>query len=152
MDIFYFSQTRQRAFYLALLSVALVGCGGSTERQETQSGRLRTVVTLYGMERTVQGRPPASAEDFKKFITERGKASLERSGVASADELLTSDRDGQPYVVIYGKPPTGMNQDVVAFEQTGVDGIRLVGFGLGYVEEVDEAKFKTYVPNLPAAK
>lgn len=140
------------AFFLALVFGTVSGCGGPTKPPETQSGRMQAVVSLYGMARTVQGRAPADQERFKSFIVEKGAKTLERVKVTSADELLTSERDGQPFVVIYGKPPAGINPDVLVFEQTGVDGKRQVGFGMGHVQEVDEAKFKELVPSMPAAK
>lgn len=144
-------RTWRSACSLAILAGVLSGCGGSAKQQEAQKGRMQAVVSMYGMARTLQGRVPASEEQFKAFIAEKGANTMNRVGVANADELLVSDRDNQPYVVIYGKPPAGMNQDVVAFEKTGVDGTRLVGFGVGYVQEADEAKFKELVPNTPTA-
>lgn len=140
------------AVCIAVLAGGVGGCGGPAKPPETQSGRMQAVVSLYGMARTVQGRAPADEERFKSFIAEKGAKTLERVKVTSADELLTSERDGQPFMVIYGKPPTGVNPDVIAFEQTGVDGKRQVGFGMGHVQEVDEAKFKELVPNIPVAK
>ena len=143
--------TWRSTFCLAIAAGILSGCGGSARQGEAQKGRMQAVVSMYGMARTLQGRGPASEEQFKAFIAEKGAKTMERVGVANADELLVSDRDNQPYVVIYGKPPAGMNPDVVAFERNGVEGIRLVGLGIGYVQEADQAKFKELVPNPPTA-
>ena len=64
----------------------------------------------------------------------------EQMKVGSFDELFVSERDGQPLVVVYGSPPK--DSDVVVYEQTGVNGKRLVGHRIGMVEEVDEAQYK----------
>lgn len=63
------------------------------------------------------------------------------------DELLVSPSDGQPFVVRYGKAAAPLvSRGVIAYEQTGKDGKRFVGYRLGYVEAVDEEKFRTVVP------
>ena len=60
--------------------------------------------------------------------------------VDSFDELFVSDRDGKPLVVVYGSRLK--DSDVLIYEQTGVNGKRLVGHRIGMVEEVDEAEYK----------
>lgn len=39
--------------------------------------------------------------------------------------------------------------EVIAWEQTGADGRRMIGNSLGAVEEVDEATFQQRVPQQP---
>ncbi|HEX6961513.1 MAG TPA: hypothetical protein VF175_06575 [Lacipirellula sp.] len=97
------------------------------------------------------GRPPADEAQFKSFISQNG-AILERMGVASADDLFVSERDSQPFVVIYGKHPQGMATTVVAYESQGVDGKRLIGHSTRMIEEVDEARFRELVPVAAEAK
>jgi hypothetical protein len=67
------------------------------------------------------------------------------------DDLFVSPHDGERYVVLYGPAPKTGDASVVAYEKTGVDGKRQVGFLLGNIQEVDEAEFKKLVPNPPAA-
>jgi hypothetical protein len=92
------------------------------------------------------GRLPANEKEFKRFIVEKGTHLLERAGVASVDELFISERDGQPFVVIYGKYPPGMASKIVAYEQDGVVGKRQVGYSAGAVELIDEMYFRELVP------
>jgi hypothetical protein len=138
------------ALILLAAAVGLPGCSAGPAATGSDVPRLRMVVSLYNMARTTTGRVPANEAEFKAFIADKGGPVIERAGVASAEELLVSERDGQPFVVVYGAPPKGMHNDVVAYEQQGVDGKRQVGFGLGMVETVDDAKFNELVPNPPA--
>ena len=149
------ASSRRTVSLSALLIVAAVGglsgCGGGgTAASGSHVPRLRMLVSLHTMARTTTGRPPASEEDFKKFVAANGAPVVARAGVASADELFVSERDGQPFVIVYGARPKGMHSDVVAYEQQGVDGKRQVGFGVGMVETVDDARFNELVPNPPA--
>jgi hypothetical protein len=140
------------AFVIALLFGAgsLAGCGKSGAPEGGERPRLRTVISLYNMSRSDAGRPPANEEEFKAFITSKGAAAVERLEVKSADEILISERDGKPFVVMYGKPQKGMDPDIIAYEQEGVDGKRQLGRGTGLVELVDEARLRELVPSPPA--
>lgn len=88
-----------------------------------------------------RGRPPKNEKSFRKFIDAQPAAFLESFGASSADDLLVSPRDGEPYVVAYGRPAK-----IIAYEKTGVDGMRYVSDDLGIVKEVDEATFAELVP------
>jgi hypothetical protein len=108
------------------------------------------VISLYNMSRSDTGRPPANEEEFRAFISSKGAAAVERLELKSADEILISERDGKPFVVVYGRPQKGMDPDIIAYEQEGVDGKRQVGRGTGLVELVDDAQFRELVPIPPA--
>ena len=92
-----------------------------------------------------QGRAPTNEQEFKTFISQNGGPMLEQAGVASVDELFVSERDGQPFVVLY-KPSTAVQSDVIAHEGAGVNGKRLVAHSMGAIEEVDETRFRELVP------
>ena len=133
-----------KQYYWAYISVLLLsGCGRgqaeSARKQETS--HLRSVVGLYNFATSTLGHRPGSEAEFKSFINTNAKPMIESLQLASLDELFISERDGQPLVVIYGKPPAGMTGDLVAYEQTGVSGKRSVGYALGMIEEVDEQRF-----------
>jgi hypothetical protein len=138
-----------------LLLVTLAGCGapGSSQASDIQNSHLRWLLRLR-TQAISKGQMPKDEESFKRYVNNLDAATLERikaaSGVASVDELFLSERDGQPYVIFYGRRPPGVSADLVGYEQTGVDGKRYVGFGLGVVEEVDETRFNELVP--PAAR
>ena len=47
---------------------------------------------------------------------------------------------------LFATPAKGASRDVIAYEQTGVGGNRLVGYSLGMTQEVDEQQFTQLVP------
>jgi hypothetical protein len=126
-----------------------VGCA-SREEAAQEVSTLKPLVILYGQYvGQHRGQPPASEAEFKKFVESQGADTLRSFGVADADDLWVSPRDGQPYVVLYGPvagPPGPGGQPVVAYESVGVGGKRYVASSLGAVEEVDEARFRELVP------
>ena len=142
----------ERAICVALMLILLAGCGGSQSSGSTgESRHVRLLVGLYKMAARERGRPLTNDQDFKDYVNSRGPEWFKEVGVSDVDELFTSERDGQPIVVVYGERPAGMAKDVIAYEQTGVDGKRMVGFDLGNVEEVDETRFRELVPASAAA-
>jgi hypothetical protein len=139
----------RRALLAVVLLATTVGCGESKKQAVTkETSHLRMLTNLYARSMREVGRPPANEQEFKDAIAKMG-VSLEALKVGSIDELFVSERDGQPFVVLYGPQKPG--SDVVAYEQTGVDGIRWVGFTLGNVEECDAARFAELVPSGGAA-
>jgi hypothetical protein len=138
---------------LAMLVALLVsGCGGTrTASQKTEQSTLKPLAVFYGRYiSSHMGQPPPNEEEFKKFVSSLPAEDLKGFNLTSADQVFVSDRDKQPYKVIYGVPsgpPGPAGAPVIAYEQQGVGGKRFVASNLGAVEEVDEAKFKEYVPN-----
>jgi hypothetical protein len=129
----------------------IAGCSSpaakqSTDIQKSHLGWLLKVRTHA----LSQGHPLKSQEDYKRHIESLDPEMRDRvmkgADVSNVDELFKSERDGQPYVIFYGPPPAGVNPDLVGYEQTGFDGKRYVGFGLGVVGEVDEQRFAELVP------
>jgi hypothetical protein len=131
----------------AIMIVALLaGCNGSQkETVQKELSHVRIVTMLHAKASSQLGRPPKDEQEFKQAIS-TSNVSLQSLKVNSVDEIFVSDRDGQPLVVVYGSPKAS---DVVVYEQTGVDGKRLVGHSIGMVEEVDEARFRELVPTAP---
>jgi hypothetical protein len=92
-------------------------------------------------------RPPASEAEFKQFVAKEGAPLLKEAGVTTVDDLFVSPRDSQPYVVHYGQEAAKrLDRGYMIYERNGVNGRRLVGHRLGYVNEVDEAEFRELVP------
>lgn len=108
---------------------------------QEETSHLRLLTNLYVKAARELGRTPKNEQELKDAISKLD-VSLERMNVASIDELFVSERDGQPFVIVFGRSPQG----VVAYEQTGADGVRQVGFKLGNIEEADEARFRELVP------
>lgn len=133
-----------------MVSLSLSCSGGGRASAPMQESNIKPLAMLYGQFMGQhQGRPPSSEEEFKKFIQERGMGILKQFGIPSVDALFISERDKQPYVVIYGEPkgpPALAGQPVCVYERQGVGGRRYVASSLGAVEEVDEARFRELVP------
>lgn len=128
---------------LLLLLCAGVGCGTKPAEVSPQAESMRALAVAYGQYVTQhRGRPPKNEAALRKFV-EANMATFEASfGVTSVDDLFTSPRDNEPYVVTYGK-----QAKIVAYEKNGLDGMRYIADDLGIVEEVDEATFAERVPN-----
>lgn len=160
---------------VAVLSLALAGCakrGKSVKAQERSNlAKLATLYYVYISRH--QGKPPASEAEFKTFINSLSAEDMKKAGVNDVDSIFTSERDGQPYVVLYGadaarlpasrgaKAPDiatagTVSFPVIAYEQQGRDGKRFIARAVagGGVQEVDETEFKQQVPNsrAPAPK
>jgi hypothetical protein len=139
-----FGSTRGR-FWLALLAAALfAGCGPDEQARQKGVSHVRAISALYFKATSVLGRNPADEQEFKAAVSQ-GEMDLDVLGVSSVDELFVSDRDGQPLVILYGAQPKS-SQGVIAYEQTGKDGIRLVGTSNGQVIEADAAQFAKLAP------
>jgi hypothetical protein len=136
---------------VALVTVALVtvaGCGSKQQQaRELQTSHLRTLIMFYNTAGRSLGHAPDNEAQLREYIEAHGKPALEKVQITSIDELFRSERDGQPFVVVYRKRPKGIRQDVVAYEQTGVDGKRQVGFDLGMIEEFDSVEFEKLIPS-----
>jgi hypothetical protein len=128
--------------FIAVIVAATMGCSASENSSaKEETSHLRLLTNVIARSSRELGRDPASEQELKAAIDKMG-LSLQSMKVASIDELFVSERDGQPFVIVYGSSPQG----VAAYEQTGINGKRQVGFKLGNIEEVDEARFAELVP------
>jgi hypothetical protein len=126
---------------------ALPGCG-SDELESPTAAKLRTISNLYltyAIGKNGQG--PESEEGFKKYLRGLTDDILVPAGVdrKEIDSLFISERDGQPFVVLYGLKITGISGksgSVLAHEKTGKNGKRLVALSNTKVEHVDESGFQ----------
>lgn len=139
-----------RRLFVVLIAAALVGCGGgSAAPRSNEVSHLRAVTALYFQANSKLGKNPANAEEFKQAIAS-GNVDWSTLGVSGPEELLVSDRDGKPLVILYGPPAKPGPLYVVAYEQEGLDGVRLVGMSNGQMQSADAATFAKLVPQ-PAA-
>jgi hypothetical protein len=104
--------------------------------------------------RAHKGQPPADEAALKSFIKSVSPQDMAAYGITDREGLFVSVRDHEPFVVLYGPealkgPPGPAGMPVVAFERTGVGGMRFVVSSYGAVESVDEARFKQLVPKAP---
>ncbi len=143
------------AIWLAWAGLILAsGCGPSqSQSAPRESSNLKPLALLYGRYLGAhQGNPPPNEAALKSFIQSLPPEQLSSMRATDVDKLFVSSRDGQPYVVVYGKttgPPGTGGAPIIAYEQTGVDGKRFVASSLGAVDEVDETRFRQLVPSAP---
>ena len=136
-----------------IILLLALGCSDNNTQSSraAQTSHLRTLISLYNAASAKVGRPPANEAELRQFVQDNGAQVLARLNIESVDELLKSERDGQPFVVGYAQQRKGSNPDIVAYEQTGIDGKRQVGFRLGVIEEVDSQRFSELVPEVTPA-
>ena len=138
-------RVRTRVSAVLLAVVALPGCG-SNELDSPTAKKLRALGNFY-LEHAVakSGKGPANEQEFKKHISSTPDHVLSVSGIdrGAIDSLFSSERDQEPFVVVYGLTITKVGGDsapVVAHEKSGKNGKRLVGFANGKAELVDESR------------
>jgi hypothetical protein len=125
---------------LLVLMTSSLGCTRRDKNlQNLENSHVRSLTILHGLAVVKLRHLPRDEKEFKQAIATLS-VSPEKMKVGSFDELFVSERDGKPLVVIYGASNT--NSDVLVYEQTGVNGKRLLGHRIGVVEEVDEAQYK----------
>jgi hypothetical protein len=134
----------------SLAFVLLMGCGAGSvgTNRAKEISHVGAITTLYFRADSVLRKSPASEQEFKEVIAQQN-VDPGVLGVGSTDELFISDRDGQPLVVNYGQTSP---LDIVAYEQVGKDGVRLVGFKNGQIEAADATRFAKLVPTPASAQ
>jgi hypothetical protein len=124
-----------------MLLAATAGCGGTSDLVVSKhASHVRKLTSLYALASSTLKHAPRDEPEFKQALATL-QVAPEKYEVGSIDELFTSERDGQPLVVVYGAARKG--SDIVVYEQSGVDGTRLVGHRIGKIEELDEAAFSS---------
>jgi hypothetical protein len=142
---------------VAVLGVCVLvwGCGGSQRASAPrEESNLKALAVFYGRYLAQhRGQPPQNVDAFKGFLATVGAEELQVFQINSTDELFISERDGQPFTVLYGTltaTEEGLGgAPVIAYEQQGVRGKRFVANWLGEIEEVDDARFRQLVPSAP---
>ncbi len=147
----------QAKLSLVVLTISLLAFVGGCNRPdnvERENSTLKPLVVAYGgYVASHRGVPPANEAEFRQHLQASWEQIKHFNQAKSVDDLFISNRDKEPYVVLYGdvtgpKGPGGM--PVIAYEKKGIGGKRFVASSLGAVEEVDEARFQELVPQQPA--
>ena len=132
-----------RGFGLLFLSTVFVvreaGCNLRQNSKKSVPNHVGAVTALYELSKSKLGHTPSDEKEFKKAM-QTVSLKPQNFKVDSFDELLMSERDGQPLTVVYG--PAAANSNFIVSEQTGVNGKRMVGLRTGIVEEMDDAQYK----------
>jgi hypothetical protein len=139
-------------FGLIVGLLAIVGCGGTSSSSSSVSekdyGTLRSASAMFSQYMGQHGgQTPPDEQAFRTFL-ETKKDVLDKTG-KTADQLLTSPRNNEPLVFVYGKKPVMGSAGMMyfAYEKTPVDGKRLVIASRGMYEEMDEAQFRKFFPD-----
>ena len=125
----------------------LAGCARTPPPSENEIA-FRKLAAQYGQfVARNKGQTPPNEKALKDFIKQNAGVAPEE-----VDKMFISSRDNQPYVIIYGQKmgaPGGNTSQVIAYEQTGVSGKRMVALATTQIEEVDETRFLELVPKGP---
>jgi hypothetical protein len=126
-------------FLAALFVVREAGCNLRQNSTKSVPNHVGAITALYELSKSKLGHPPSDEKEFKRAI-QTVSLKPQNFKVDSFDELLISERDGQPLTVVYG--PAAANSNFIVSEQTGVNGKRMFGLRTGIVEEKDEGQNK----------
>ena len=135
-----------------LIAVLVAGCSHDTSGVARQESNLKKLALFFGQyQGQHRGAWAADEKSLKDFIRAQ-EMMLKSQEITDVDGLFVSERDHQPYVILYGGElgtdgPGG--SPVVAYEKQGVAGKRYVASSLGAVEEVDDQLLRQWVKNLP---
>ena len=141
---------RSRRVTVWLPLFVVVGCASDDTASPT-ANKLRGIARIY-LDYAVpkNGAGPADEAALKKHMKAMPDFVLASNGIdpAVGDALFVSDRDQEPFVVIYGQgigAISGKSKQVIAHEKTGVRGTKLVTFVSGKVESADEAQLQQWL-------
>ncbi|MEX2140746.1 MAG: hypothetical protein WD894_15900 [Pirellulales bacterium] len=131
---------------MLLIAAVIVapGCSGPGAPPPANQQHIEIVAGWYEYYRTKNGnKPPPNEGAFVAYIERELK---DRGQTVDTQELLTSPRDSQKYVVRYGAPnSTSRERNVAVYEREGYDGKKWLAFENKWSEEVDEAKLQEYL-------
>lgn len=133
--------------WLALVTLAtLTGCGPDP-LASTTAVRLRGLSNMYLSYAASKGGGPPSEDAFKKYLRGADAIQLQMANIdpKAIDAVFVSERDKQPFVIIYNKSISrisGDSKEVIAYEKTGQSGKHLIAYLNAKVDHVDDAKLK----------
>jgi hypothetical protein len=136
---------------LVLATMLAVGCGKKSAASKLSHDDYGTLQIASSMFSTYigenSGKTPPDEQAFRTYL-ESKQDKLDEQG-KTVDELLTSPRNGEPLVFVYGKQPVRGPAGMIfyGYEKAPVDGKRLVLAGRGMYEEMDEAQFRKFFPD-----
>jgi hypothetical protein len=122
-----------------------LGCSAGSVSEPEAKVRLTKLLRLYQVYVEKNKKGPADEQALRDFG--RKLSSQERDEYLIGDDLdniFTSPRDGQKYVVQYNLKINPGQTRAVAWEATGKGDKRFVALSMGYVEEYDDETFREY--------
>ena len=140
-----------RYLILATMLCSLVGCKGDAVRDRLIAGNkenYQKACTMYQVYSALNGyKGPASAEEMTEFLatdeTAGKRLALINMDLGNLDDYLIG-RDGEPFRFRWSVKASPMAPPFpICFEETGIDGVRQVGFsGKKMVEVTDDAEYE----------
>ena len=142
----------RQLFRISSLAVlfALAGCSTDQVASATAAkndSNIKRALNLYNGYQMMHGwQGPKDEKALRDFVAEGAipDKNLQMMGVdpKNLDGIFKSDRDGKPFKVRWGVAGGRAVSDALVFEDTGVNGKKLVAFNGPVVEEVDDARYK----------
>jgi len=129
------------------------GCGGKRVSlgDDKETRVVMNVLSIFYGEylESHRGKPPQNSGDFRNYLESRSE-DLTFYHVANPDQLLTSPRDGQPFVIVCGKrhaPKDSPGTPWAAYEQSGIEGKRMAVRVRGGAYELSADEIAQIFPN-----
>lgn len=150
MDISTQHATAKRLFFASFALALFVGCGDSQLGQTIKSNNtnnLQILSNCYRLYATFNERSgPPDEQTFKEFLktSDAIERNLELMGLSRdlVDDYFISDRDNEPFVVLYGNAVAPGSNDPLVLEQTGIDGTKAVALTAKIIEVTKEADYQ----------
>ena len=125
-----------------LAGVCLVLLGGCLAkpgpREDETTMDFRHIARVYESIQSFNNRPPRDLEEIKKYLADYHTDGL----VEEPDKVLTSSRDGLPYVIVLGAQFGGTEDEIIFYEQRGADGQRYVMTTGRVVQKMTDEEFR----------
>ena len=110
---------------------------------------MRILGAQYGQYMVSHGQAAPKDEAAMREYVQSRMSELSANGVKSLDDLFRAGRDGQPLKLVVGArivAPELRGGSWAVYEQTGVDGKRLVADSNGGVQELSGEDFAKKIP------
>lgn len=131
---------RQGLIFFVFLVLLLSGCltkPGPREDETTMD--FRHIARIYESIQSFHNRPPRDLDEIKKYLADFHTDGL----VDESDKVLTSSRDGLPYVIVLGAQFGSASQDeIVFYEKMGTGGQRYVMTTARVVRQMPDEEFR----------
>lgn len=130
----------------SLFCLGASSCKRSGSPEPEAKARLTKLLRLYQAYVDKNKKGPPNEQALREFGQKLSPDERDKYLVGDdLDNLFTSPRDQQKYVILYNlKLDPGGQTRAVAWEATGQGGKRYVALSIGYVEEYDDETLKEY--------
>jgi hypothetical protein len=130
------------------LWLLISGCAnnsGASGGQPDAQARLNSLYNLYRAYVEANRKGPPNEEALREFGQKMSPADRDARLIGEdLESIFVSPRDGKKFVVRYNLRIDPSQNKAVAWEETGVNGMRLAALSIGYVVEYDEQTLNDY--------